>query len=241
MSEISHVPPENLDYTWRRRLLRWLLRNLAFKTLFAVDVEGVENVPAEGGTILMFNHTAFADPVAVAGVVERDDMVPMSKLENFKDPIYSMFVRAWGAISVRRGMVDRKALRYAIRVLKKGGSLLMAPEGTRVPALIKARNGITYVAVKANAVLVPVAVEGTDQFLVNLKQLKRTVLKMRFGQPFRFRSEGLDESEHLPHQLLNRMTSEAMYQLASLLPPYRRGVYSDLSLMRTDLLAFEGP
>lgn len=238
MAEEFHMPPEDIDYTWRRRIVRWLLRNLAFKTLVQVEAEGLEYVPPQGGTILMFNHTGFVDPVAVAALVDREDVVAMSKIENFKDPLLSVFVRTWGAFSVRRGMVDRKALRYAVRLLKKGGSILMSPEGTRVPALRKAHHGVTYVAVKANALLVPVAVEGADYFLRNLRRLKRTTLRVRFGMPFRFRYRVNAEEEHVPRELLEEMTSEAMYQLAALLPDYRRGVYSDLTQMRTDLLDF---
>ena len=238
MREDFHMPPENLDYTWRRRLLRWLLRNLVFRTLVEVRVEGIEHVPHTGGTILMINHTGIADPVAVAGTVDRDDMVPMSKIENFRHPLFSIFVRAWGAFSVRRGMVDRRALRYAVNLLKKGGSILMSPEGTRVATMKKARNGIAYVAVRANALLVPVAVDGADHLLDNLKRLRRTYVTLRFGRPFRFRYKVNSEEEHVPRELLEELTSEAMYQLANLLPEHRRGAYSDLSQMRTDYLDF---
>lgn len=238
MTEEFHMPPENVDFTWRRRLLRWLLRHLAFRTLVEVEAEGVENVPPKGGTILMLNHTGFADPVAVAGMVDRDDVVPMSKIENFRNPFLSIFVRAWGAFSVRRGAVDRRALRYAVSLLKKGGSILMSPEGTRVPMLRKARHGVTYLALKANALLVPVGVDGADQVLTNWKRLKRTRLSVRFGRPFRFRYQLKDEAEHVPKDVLEEMTDEAMYQLAALLPEHRRGAYSDLSRLRTDYLEF---
>ncbi|MCZ7545502.1 MAG: hypothetical protein M5R40_19145 [Anaerolineae bacterium] len=45
MAEEFHMPPEDIDYTWRRRIVRWLLRNLAFKTLVQVEAEGLEYVP----------------------------------------------------------------------------------------------------------------------------------------------------------------------------------------------------
>ena len=118
-----HRPYEGVDYTWRRRILRWLLRTFVFTTVVKVEAEGVKNVPPTGGTILIVNHTAFVEPVAVAGVVDREDIVPMSKIENFKIPGISWLVDSWGAFSVRRGSVDRSALNFAIEVLKTGGYL----------------------------------------------------------------------------------------------------------------------
>jgi 1-acyl-sn-glycerol-3-phosphate acyltransferase len=49
-----------------RRFLRFLLRYLGFTLLIKLDrVEGLENVPAEGAAILLINHIAFVDPIAV--------------------------------------------------------------------------------------------------------------------------------------------------------------------------------
>ncbi|MBN1285187.1 MAG: 1-acyl-sn-glycerol-3-phosphate acyltransferase [Anaerolineae bacterium] len=235
-------PYKGVDYTWRRRILRWLLRTFVFTTVVKVEAEGVGQVPATGGTIFMVNHTAFIEPVAVAGVVDREDIVPMSKIENFKIPGISWLVAAWGAFSVRRGKVDRKALRYAAEVLEEGGSILMMPEGTRRPRLKRAYDGIAYMATKTGALIVPVGVDGADRFKWNIQRVRRTTLKMRFGRPFRFRSpENLDEDGRIPRKVLKQMTTEAMYQLALLLPERLRGFYSDLENMTTDYLVFDGP
>lgn len=234
-------PCEGVDYRWRRRILRWLLRTFVFTTLVKVEAEDVENVPSTGGAIFMVNHTAFLEPVAVAGVVDREDIVPMSKIENFKIPGIAWFVDSWGAFSVRRGKIDRSALNYAIELLNDGGSLLMMPEGTRRPRLKRAHDGIAYMATKSGALVVPVGVAGADRFKWNLRRVRRTTLKMRFGQPFRFRvPPGLSEDERIPRETLKQMTTEAMYQLSALLPERLRGAYHDLSKMSAEYLEFEG-
>jgi 1-acyl-sn-glycerol-3-phosphate acyltransferase len=231
-----HRPYEGTDYTWRRRILRSLIRTFVFPTLFKVEAYGVENVPAKGGTILMVNHTAIVEPIAVAGVVDRLDLVPMSKVENFHTPLVSWFVRNWGSFSVRRGEIDRNALGYGVDVLTAGGSLLIAPEGTRRPRLKRAHSGLAFMATHANAVLVPVGVDGAKHFMKRL----RAPLKLRFGRPFRFATDEFPNGQ-IPREVLDQMTYEAMCQLAVLLPENLRGYYSDLDQMTTDYLCFIDP
>ncbi len=237
-AEFYH-PFEGVDYTWRRRILRWLLRTFIFTTLVKIEAEGVENVPREGPTILMVNHTAFLEPVAVAGVVDREDIVPMSKVENFHLPIISWFVWNWGAFSVQRSGFDRKALEYGIEVLKQGNSVLIMPEGTRRPRLKRAHNGVTYMALKSGAVVVPIGVEGASTFKYNIRQVKRTELRVCFGRPFRLRSPVDDPDERVPREALNQMTTEAMHQLALLLPERLRGAYNDVEARTTTYLDFD--
>ena len=58
--------------------------------------------------------------------------------------------------------------------------------------------------------------------------LAPTGCNVRFGDPFRFNSFG----QRAGREMLRQMTDEAMYILAAMLPEYRRGFYSDLSLPR---------
>lgn len=54
------------DFYTRRRVCRFLLRVLGF-TVFAkvAEVNGLENIPADGPAILMMNHIGFIDHPAV--------------------------------------------------------------------------------------------------------------------------------------------------------------------------------
>jgi 1-acyl-sn-glycerol-3-phosphate acyltransferase len=218
-----------------RRLSNFVLRVL-FKLLLKLEVLGLENVPLEGPLILMINHVNFLDPVLAGGIMPRE-VVPLSKAELFRHPILGILVRLYGALPVRRGEVDRWALRRSLEVLRRGEALLMAPEGTRshVPGLQRGRNGMAYIAVRAESPILPVAIVGGDKFFYNLKRLRRTPIKVIIGKPFRFSSgEGRVKRERL-----RKLTEEAMYQLAALLPPEYRGVYSDLSSASTSFLVFE--
>jgi 1-acyl-sn-glycerol-3-phosphate acyltransferase len=216
-----------------RRFLRFLMDQVGFRFLAKIDsVQGAENVPEKGPGILIYNHIAFIDPVAVMAAVKRN-VVPMAKVEAVNIPFFGIFTRLWGAIFVRRGEADREALEKAVSVLESGELLLVAPEGTRSPALIEAHDGVAYLAARTGAPVIPVAVDGTEGFpSVSPKRWSLPGARIRFGRPFRFRTP----RGRIPRQWLRQMTREAMYQLASLLPPARRGFYGDLSLATAETI-----
>ncbi len=232
--------PQGFEYNharWekQRRFLRFLLRTIGFTLLVRLDsVEGLENVPADGPAILMINHIAFVDPIVVLHVLPRN-IVPMAKIEVYDYPVVGVFPRMWGVIPVRRGEVDRRAIRQALAVLQTGEIILVAPEGTRSPRLQRAREGIAYLAGRTGAPIVPVALEGTEGFPTlpfTRRWREGPGAQVRFGRPFRFKSV----YRRPKREQLRQMTDEAMYVLASMLPPHRRGAYADLSRATTETI-----
>jgi 1-acyl-sn-glycerol-3-phosphate acyltransferase len=223
-----------------RRLLNFMLR-IVFKLLLNLEVVGLENVPLKGPLILMINHTHLIDPAMAGGVMPRE-IVAMSKAENFGDPILGIIVRLYGAFPVRRGEVDLQATRRALEVLRHGEVLLMAPEGTRSEncRLQPGHDGMTFIALRSNAPILPMAITGAKDLSSNLKRLHRTEVKIVIGQPFRFRPSGTtNQRKKVRRDVLHQMTEEAMYQLAAILPPEYRGVYSDLDSATERFLVFE--
>ncbi len=214
------------EWQLRRRFIRLLMNSVLNLLLRVGDVQGLENVPERGAALLMINHIAFVDPIVVLKVLQRD-AVPLAKHEIYGDPWIGVFPRIWGAIPVHRGEVDREALRRALAVLQAGELLLVAPEGTRNPALQRGKEGLAFLASRTGAPVVPVAVECTEAFpsFWFLRRPPPPGAAIRFGRPFRFRPE----LQRPNRELMRQMTDEAMYVLASMLPERRRGVYSDLS------------
>ncbi|MBI5669106.1 MAG: 1-acyl-sn-glycerol-3-phosphate acyltransferase [Chloroflexi bacterium] len=223
--------------TWRRRALRGLIQGLGFHVLWKMDITGRENIPDTGPTIIMMNHIALIDPVLVMGAVTNRFVIPMTKIENVRNPIIRPFVLWWGAYSVNRGEIDRKALLNSIELVKSGQLILIAPEGTRQKhGLAEAKEGLAYVATKANAVIVPTGIAGAQTWADDLKRLRRARISVNFGRPFRFKTNG---QPRVPREVLASMSHEAMYQLAlAIKDPALRGVYSDISRMTTDYLEF---
>ncbi len=210
----------------QRRFLRFLLRTIGMTLLVKLDrVEGVENIPKTGPAILYINHIAFVDPIVVVHIVPRN-IVPLAKIEVYDYPLVGIIPRLWGVIPVRREEVDRRAVQQILEVLHAGEIVLVAPEGTRRPALSQAKEGIAYLAARSGVPLIPTAIWGTVGFpaLRGAPRWKQPGAQVRFGKPFRYQPHLKRPSK----EQLRLMTDEAMYILAALLPPELRGAYSDL-------------
>ncbi len=224
-------------YTTKRIWIRRFIRLVIFKLLCKVEVTGVENVPDAGSSAIMMNHISLLDPVLVMGAVTHRFVIPMTKVENLANPLLRPFVQWWGAFSVNRGEIDRKALNNSIELMKSGQLILVAPEGTRSPEGLKEpKDGLAFLTTKANAMLIPTAIMGAQDWEKKLKKFKRPHIQVNFGRPFRFKTEG---RTRIPREELTQMTEEAMYQLAmAVTDPTKRGVYADLSKATTELIEF---
>jgi len=207
-----------------RKLLNLLLR-AAYLLVLRLEVQGAENVPAEGPLVLMINHVDAMDPFIVVGAFPRL-VTPLSKIEVFHIPLIGILTRFYGAIPIRRGQIDTQAMRQALQVLDQRGVLLVAPEGTRSPtySLQWGKEGMALMAVRTGAPIIPVAITGAQYAGRYWKRLQRVPVRIVMGEPFRLDPAG----QPLRRPLLRAMTDEAMYRLAAILPPEYRGVYGNL-------------
>ena len=226
------------QYDKARRVMHPLLRALA-PAFCKVEVAGLENVPRSGPTCLMINHVSYLDPIAVTVAIPFRHTISLSKVENFSIPVAGWFLRRWGHYPIHRGQYDRKALLQTIELLKSGQLVLMAPEGTRHPGGMQAAKvGLAYIAAKADAVIVPTAICGAEDWRQRLKRLRRAYAKVVFGKPFRFRNDG---QKRVSRDALAQMITQAMYQLALAIPDeyaYLRGCYSDIENAAEDRIEF---
>ena len=222
------------DWQAKRNFLRFLIRAIGFNLLAKLDrVEGLENVPSSGPCLLMINHIAFIDPIVVLHVLPRN-ITPLAKAEVYNYPLVGIFPKLWGVIPVHREEFDRRAVQQVLEVLKAGEIVLVAPEGTRGPALKEGKEGVAYLASRGQVPVIPTAVDGTIGFpaLRGTAPWKEPGAVVRFGKPFLFKPE----YRHAGREQLRKMTDEAMYILAGLLPPHRRGLYAEIDSATQDTL-----
>jgi len=228
MGTLNHdLTYNHAEWELKRRFLRFLLKYIGFTLLAKIDqVEGLENVPKKGSGILLINHIALIDPIVVIHLLERN-IVPLAKQEVYSYPVVGIFPKMWGVVPIKRDEMDRRALQQIIAILQSGEMVLVAPEGTRHPAMQIGRVGIGYLACRTGSPIIPVAIDGTPGFPVlrTSKRWKEPGAHIQFGKPFRYRPD----LARAKSKELRIMTDEAMYILASLLPEKRRGAYADLS------------
>jgi len=211
----------------RRNFLRFILRYIAVPLMAKIDsVVGIENIPTQGSAMLMMNHIAFIDPLVMVHVTPRN-IVPLSKIEAYRIPFFGIFPKIWQAIPVKRDEVDLYTVKQIFNVLEAGEIILIAPEGTRNKALQKGKEGVAYLASRSAVPIIPVAIEGTQNFVAPRfsKPWRGPGITVKYGPPFQYRAQ----YRRANRADLRKMTDEAMYILAAMLPEVRRGVYSDLS------------
>lgn len=206
----------------RMRLLRWLIYVLA-RILTRFEVHGAEKIPATGPTLLTMNHLHWLDPPIGFLIVSRPAvMFAADKWE--RRPVIGDLLRfTQSTIFVARGEVDRKALGKALEVLKAGGLLAIAPEGTRskTGALQQGHEGPAYLASRTGAVIVPVGAYGQEKAVACWKRLRRPRIVVQVGEPYVL--PGTPNKAKSAE--LKAYTDETMRRIAELLPPEYRGMY----------------
>lgn len=223
-------------YAFMRGLMRFM------STTYLVGlfkVEGIDNVPRDGPLLVCPNHFGTLDPPMVPAFLPRGDSWNMAKSEYFRRPVSRWIFNAYHAFPVVRHSADRAALRRAFDLLKAGHVLVIYPEGTRVEkgVLATPEPGAGFLAQKAQCPVLPVALTGTAECLPRgAKWPRRVPVTVRFGKPFvvpQRRANG----ERISHE---EASDVIMLAIAELLPPEKRGRYSDLEGWRRRLQGVVG-
>ena len=215
--------------------LRWVMRFLTRTYLVGLfSIEGRENVPRTGPLIVCPNHFGTIDPPMVPAFMPRGDTWSMAKSEFFRKGWRQWLFNAYHAFPVVRHTADRAALRRSFDLLKAGQVLVIYPEGTRVESgvLSAPEAGAGFIAQKAGCPVLPVAVTGTRECLPKgAKWPRRVPVKLRFGKPFLVPQKRAN-GERITHQ---EASDAIMVAIAELLPPDKRGLYSDIEGIRRRL------
>ena len=182
-------------------------------------IEGAERVPANGPFVVVTNHVNWKDPPWIEFALGRAIRY-MAKREVFAVPVMGFVLRGIGCFPVRRGEADRGALATALAVLAAGQPLGYFPEGHRSEsgALIRAKPGISLIAERSEALIVPIGVIGTKE--ARLGRFWRRDITIRVGEPFRAR-----DLRHAPAGDPQVIADAIMRRIAALLPTEMRGVY----------------
>lgn len=229
----THSGSEPLQMGRWYRFLRGIFGFL-IRVVCRIEVEGLENVPGLGPYLVVVNHLHWLDaPLVMTVYPYRAHVFAAEKWE--KHWFLGRLMNSLDAIYVQRGEVDRKALRKALKVLRGGGVLGVAPEGTRsrTGEMQKGRSGAAYMSIHTGARILPMAITGQEDVFSALRRFRRARVRIIFGKPF--------ESSHAAtgratSAQVHAFADEIMYCLAALLPAQYRGVYGDVAEKRPDLM-----
>lgn len=172
------------------RLYRWghRLTHLFCRVVGKLEARGVENIPNEGGVLIVSNHVSLLDPIIVGSAVNREVHF-MARSDIFGVPFLGRLITAFNAYPVNRWAPDLGALRRTISLLKAGNAVLIFPEGTRSVDgnLGKTNDGACFIAHRANVPTIPVYHDGVGKMLPRgSRRFRRSKLTVSFGEPIDF-------------------------------------------------------
>jgi len=210
-----------------RKIARLFLRLIA-----RVEYVNFDRIPESGSVIVVTNHLGRLDAMMGAVLTNREDILMFIAEKYQKNPMWRWVAKQIDAVWLNRFDADIHAMRQAYKRVKQGEILAMAPEGTRshTEALLPGKPGAAYLAAKTQALVVPLALTGTEDRVVNsrLKRLKRLEITITVGEPFTL--PPIDR--HNRDAFLQAQTDEIMCRIAALLPQQYRGVYADHPRLR---------
>jgi len=133
---------------------------LFLKCFYRVRLRGLENIPDQGGVLLIANHVAYVD-VLVVGVLSRRPVRFLS-WEGFEHQRVMRFLtRTMGTIPVAESKA-KDAIQKSADALKAGEVVCIFPEGslTRNGGILPLRKGYELIARRADCPIVPMALDG---------------------------------------------------------------------------------
>jgi 1-acyl-sn-glycerol-3-phosphate acyltransferase len=191
-----------------------------YRLLGGFHARGLEHVPAEGPAILAANHLSWADPPAIRAVIARDCWF-MANDFLFRVPVLGRLIPLYGAFPVRRGELDRDAIRTAEQHLQDGELVCVFPEGgtTITGTLYPFEGGVALLAVRNDVPIIPIGITGTDRVLpmgAPYPHFARGGVTVAFGPAIRAEEIGADLSRR---ERVDALTQKLYDAVAALLPP----------------------
>ena len=216
-------------HPFRRKPVRFILKKLsvpAFALLTRLEVSGEENLPKEGPLLVAGNHFSFIDPVAFVRFAPWP-IEFVGGADRPHAPAWTGIIPTlWGYHKLYRGTGAKDGLRAGEELLKKGGFLGLFPEGGNWATVLRpARPGITFLATRSGAKILPVGLYGFTEVFPSLGHFKRARVNVNIGKPFGPFTASGSGREH--RRQLDEIGHEIMRHIAELLPPGLRGHYSD--------------
>lgn len=204
------------------RLMQWIISGI-MHLLYRYCAQGAENIPMQGPVILVVNHLHLFDPAVVSTAVKRK-IVTLAAGKWRDHVVINTFLKMAGVIFVKRGEVDRRALKACLDVLENNGMLAIAPEGTRskTGGLQRGKPGVAYIAQRADTLIVPVAHWGVER-IRERRLFHRPECHIIIGKPFRL-PRGDDR---VTTEQLQASADLVMIQIGQYLPEAYRGVYKE--------------
>ncbi|MCL2184790.1 MAG: 1-acyl-sn-glycerol-3-phosphate acyltransferase [Treponema sp.] len=174
-----------------RKSMRFVIYKIAQGWAFSImaligskiSVSGNENIPKKGGVCFVSNHSGYFDIILLLAFSKRPFGF-VAKKELLLLPFINFWIYMLGGLFIDRRNV-RKALKTigkGVKQIQAGGGMVIFPEGTRSRGrgLLPFHQGSLKLATKAEAIIIPVAIEGSYELFEKTYRIVSAPIKITF-------------------------------------------------------------
>ena len=140
-----------------------------------VEVAGLENLPRQDRICFVSNHQGNFDILLINGYIPKTIGFITKKELGFL-PVFNLWMKATGCVFIDRHDIHQslEAIERGIENIKRGWPMLIFPEGTRSrgPRMGSFRPGSLKMAVRAEAAIVPLTVDGTYRMFEQRRRIR---------------------------------------------------------------------
>lgn len=191
-----------------RSILGWLsgfwCRVILKATGTELTVEGVEHIPRDGPVVIYPNHQGDLDILLAVAVIPRQLGFIAKKQAAFL-PFLNLWMLAMGCVFIDRGNISQgiKAIAKGSERVKDGRAMCVFPEGTRSrgPQLLPFRNGAFRLAIRAEATIIPVTIDGAYKVWEEHHRIRPAAVRVVIHKPIQTAGMGHEERKALPERV----------------------------------------
>ena len=179
---------------------------------------GRQHMPESGGALLVSNHLSYLD-VFILGMPLNRPLNYVARSTLFLPGLRS-FIRSVGGFPIQRDGMGASGLKETLRRLRRGGIVVLFPEGTRTTdgRLGPLKSGIAVLAEKGRVPVVPAAIAGTFEAWPRHRPFPgRHAFRIHYGPailPSDLRGLGSEAVTALLHERIAACHREALCALA---------------------------
>ena len=175
-------------------LYKFLCNGILFYSGVKVKVRGLMNIKNAESYLYLSNHQSYFD-IPVLMKVLPGNVRFVYKKSMTKIPIFgwAMFLAGYIPIDRKNARSAIESLRKAAKVMKKGISIVMFPEGTRSKngEIQKFKRGMDMLASLADCDVVPISIDGTFNILPrDTFRIKPGTAYVTIAEPVKYSKDG---------------------------------------------------
>lgn len=227
ITKLLNYLPEGLVNIVSRKIV-----NIIIKRYTTLEIKGIENLNnIKKPVIFICNHLSNSDALILDKVLKDQDVTYVAGIKLTQNSTTNIGVRLVKTTVLKPNTADKDGLTKIINIVKKGGNILLFPEGTRSRSgnMIEAKKGLLLIAKVTKAPIIPIGIYGTEKFLpindtgdMAAESFHHAKIGVTIGKQMTLeaKEEGEDKASYE-----NRALTTLMKGISNLIPESYRGVY----------------